>query len=61
MSAVGIPVSMVAPHVPPAPPGADHARRLLRVAYVGLGLAPVGGAWVWMVLSGIGSGMFPRR
>ena len=29
------------------------------IAYIGLGLAPVGGAWVWMVLAGIGSGMFP--
>ena len=29
------------------------------VAYIGLGVAPVGGAWVWMVLSGIGNGMFP--
>jgi MFS transporter, CP family, cyanate transporter len=29
------------------------------VAYAGLGLAPVGGAWVWMVLAGIGNGMFP--
>jgi CP family cyanate transporter-like MFS transporter len=28
-------------------------------AYLGLALAPVGGAWVWMVLAGIGSGTFP--
>jgi CP family cyanate transporter-like MFS transporter len=29
------------------------------VAYLGLSLAPVAGAWVWMVLAGIGTGMFP--
>ena len=29
------------------------------VAYVGLAVAPAGGAWVWMVLAGIGSGTFP--
>jgi CP family cyanate transporter-like MFS transporter len=29
------------------------------VAYLGLAVAPVGGAWVWMVFTGIGSGMFP--
>ena len=61
LSALGIPISMVAPNVP-----ARHHRMLLSalavcyvVAYAGLGLAPVGGAWVWMVLTGIGSGMFP--
>lgn len=61
MSAVGIPVSMVLPNVPPR-----HHRAVVMglgccfaVAYVGLGLDPVGGAWVWMVLYGIGNGMFP--
>jgi CP family cyanate transporter-like MFS transporter len=29
------------------------------IAYVGLAVAPVGGAWVWMILTGIGSGQFP--
>jgi CP family cyanate transporter-like MFS transporter len=29
------------------------------IAYIGLAVAPVGGAWVWMVLVGIGYGMFP--
>jgi CP family cyanate transporter-like MFS transporter len=61
LSAVGIPVSLVAPRVP------MHWHRSVIagfglcnvVAYVGLGVAPVGGAWVWMVLAGIGSGMFP--
>jgi CP family cyanate transporter-like MFS transporter len=61
LSAVGIPVSLVAPRVP-----MRRHRPLLAafglcnlVAYIGLAVAPVGGAWVWMVLAGIGSGMFP--
>jgi MFS transporter, CP family, cyanate transporter len=61
LSAVGIPVSLVAPRVP-----LRRHRQLLTafglcdlVAYVGLAVAPVGGAWVWMVLAGLGSGMFP--
>lgn len=61
LTAVGIPVSLIAPRVPPS------RQRLLimffglcsLVAYLGLALAPVGGAWVWMVLVGIGYGMFP--
>ena len=61
LSAVGIPISMIAPNVAPR-----HHRALIAgltgcyvVAYLGLGLAPVGGAWVWMVFAGVGSGMFP--
>lgn len=61
LSAMGIPISMVAPNVPQR-----HQPALLSalgacsaVSYAGLGLAPVGGAWVWMVLAGLGSGMFP--
>jgi MFS transporter, CP family, cyanate transporter len=61
VAAMSIPVSMVVPTVAP------RRHRLVvtvlagcyLVAYVGLALAPVGGAWVWMTLSGIGSGMFP--
>lgn len=61
LSAVGIPVSLVAPRVP------MHRHRAVigvfalcyLVAYVGLAVAPVGGAWVWMVLTGVGSGVFP--
>lgn len=61
LSALGIPISFLAPRVPP------NRHRLLiavlglcyLVAYVGLAVAPVGGAWVWMVFAGIGSGMFP--
>lgn len=61
LSALGIPISMIAPNIP-----SRHHRALISglaasyvVAYAGLGLAPVGGAWVWMVFTGIGSGMFP--
>ena len=63
MAGLTIPVSMVAPTV------AAHAHRALvvvlglafLVSYIGLALAPVGGAVVWMILSGIGSGMFRWR
>jgi CP family cyanate transporter-like MFS transporter len=61
LSAVGIPVSLVAPRVRPS-----RQRALLMffgacslLAYIGLAAAPVGGAWVWMVLVGVGNGMFP--
>jgi MFS transporter, CP family, cyanate transporter len=61
MSAIGIPVSMVVPNIPPS-----RHRPLVLVlgvfqaaSYLGFGLAPVGGAWLWMVLYGIGNGMFP--
>jgi CP family cyanate transporter-like MFS transporter len=61
LSALGIPVSMIAPSVAP-----QYHRWVIGVlgasylvAYVGLAVAPVGGAWVWMVFTGIGSGMFP--
>src|SRR5439155_6376838 len=61
LSAVGIPVSLVAPRVP-----AHRHRPLLATfgacslaSYIGLAVAPVGGAWVWMILAGIGAGMFP--
>jgi CP family cyanate transporter-like MFS transporter len=61
LSAIGIPVAMVVPNVP-----ARHQRAVIitlascfAVAYLGLGIAPVGGAWLWMLLYGIGMGMFP--
>jgi CP family cyanate transporter-like MFS transporter len=61
LSATAIPVSLVAPRVAPsrlrgvvAGLGACYL-----VAYAGLAVAPVDGAWVWMALVGIGSGMFP--
>ena len=61
LSAIGIPISMLVPVVPPA----RHRQLVLvlagcfAVAYAGLGVAPVAGAWLWMVMYGIGSGMFP--
>lgn len=61
LTALGIPVSLAAPRVPPS-----RQRALILgligcslAAFVGLSVAPVGGAWVWMVLSGIGGGTFP--
>jgi CP family cyanate transporter-like MFS transporter len=61
LTAMGIPISLAAPRVPPA-----RQRPLLvglfcctLTAYLGLALAPVGGAWLWMVLAGIGGGTFP--
>jgi CP family cyanate transporter-like MFS transporter len=61
LSAMSIPVSMVTPTVSPR-----HHRALVSaltacylVAYLGMAIAPVRGAWVWMVLAGIGAGMFP--
>ncbi len=60
-SAVGIPISAVAPRVP------QRRRRPVilalcacnLVAYLGLAVAPVGGSWVWMLLAGVGGGTFP--
>lgn len=60
-AALSIPVSTVIPSI-----AARGQRRLVAVmvassliAYLGLLFAPVGGAWLWMTLAGIGSGMFP--
>lgn len=60
LSAMGIPMSMIAPVVP-----IRHHRPLVVVlggcfatAYAGLLFDPAG-AWIWMVLAGIGGGMFP--
>jgi MFS transporter, CP family, cyanate transporter len=61
MSAVGIPVSMVVPLIPVR----RHRALVVGLAgsfvicFAGLGLAPTGGAWVWMVFYGIGNGFFP--
>jgi MFS transporter, CP family, cyanate transporter len=61
-SAVAIPVSVVVPTVAPG-----HLRTVITalcgcslIAYTGMTLAPGGAAaWLWMVLAGIGSGIFP--
>jgi CP family cyanate transporter-like MFS transporter len=61
LSAMLIPMSILAPLTP----ARWHRRVVLGLcacsaaAYLGLLLAPVGGAWVWMVLAGIGLGLFP--
>ncbi len=46
---------------------APHGQRRLVIvlvccyvgAYLGLALAPVSGAWLWMLLAGAGAGLFP--
>jgi CP family cyanate transporter-like MFS transporter len=60
MSAMAIPASMIAPTVPQR-----HHRLLVLIlgtayasAYAGMMAAP-GASWFWMVLAGIGGGMFP--
>ncbi len=60
-SALSIPISMVIPIV-----AVRGQRRLVMslaviyaVAYVGMLVAPLSGAWLWMLLAGVGSGMFP--
>jgi CP family cyanate transporter-like MFS transporter len=61
LSAVGIPVSLVAPRIPrPLQRPAILGFGLCGLAaYIGMSTAAVGGAWVWMILAGIGGGMFP--
>ncbi len=61
LSGLSIPVSMIVPTIAPR-----HHRAVIlgmggcyAVAFAGFGLAPNGGAVAWMVLAGIGSGMFP--
>jgi MFS transporter, CP family, cyanate transporter len=61
LSGLSIPVSIVAPNVP------QQRQRLAisalsacyLIAYVGMAAEPVGGAWLWMVFAGLGSGTFP--
>jgi MFS transporter, CP family, cyanate transporter len=60
-SALSIPISMVIPAL------AVRGQRGLvagltcctAISYLGMLLAPVSGAWLWMLLGGIGSGIFP--
>lgn len=60
-SGLSIPVSMIIPAL------AVRGQRpivlmlavLATISYLGMLVAPVGGAWLWMLLGGIGSGMFP--
>lgn len=61
MSTATVPASMFIPMVAP------HRYRALAtglvgcscVSYIGLLVAPTAGAWLWMVLAGIGLGIFP--
>jgi CP family cyanate transporter-like MFS transporter len=60
-AAVSIPVSLVIPAL-----AVRRQRPLIAVmagcalaGYCGLVIAPLGGAWLWMALAGIGGGMFP--
>lgn len=60
-AALSIPVSMVIPAL------AVRGQRAIvlgltgsgALSYVGMLVAPVGGAWLWMLLGGIGAGVFP--
>jgi CP family cyanate transporter-like MFS transporter len=60
-AALSVPVSMAIPAL------AVRGQRLIvivlsaagLVSYLGMLLAPVAGAWLWMLLGGISSGMFP--
>lgn len=60
-SGLSIPISMIIPAL--AVRGQRPMVALLAVAaavsYLGMLAAPIGGAWLWMLLGGIGSGMFP--
>jgi CP family cyanate transporter-like MFS transporter len=60
-AALSIPASMLMPTL-----AGRGQRRLVVIlsacylgAYVGLAVAPVGGVWLWMLLTGAGAGMFP--
>jgi|HubBroStandDraft_4_1064222.scaffolds.fasta_scaffold07449_6 CP family cyanate transporter-like MFS transporter len=61
MTGVTIPGAMLIPRIPPARHRAVIASLVacLAASFAGLGIAPVGGAWVWMVLFGVGTGLFP--
>ena len=63
MSAISIPVSVAVPYVAAK---LTSQRPLIAgflacyvVAYVGMLVAPAGGAWVWALLAGTGAGAFP--
>ena len=60
-AALSVPVSMVIPAMAVRGQRAMIAglAAVTLVSYAGMLIAPVGGAWLWMLLGGIGSGMFP--
>jgi CP family cyanate transporter-like MFS transporter len=60
-AALAIPISIVIPGL-----AIRHARSLVlglsacnALAYLGMLIAPAGGAWLWMLFGGVGSGIFP--
>jgi CP family cyanate transporter-like MFS transporter len=60
-AALSIPVSVVTPRVVPSRQRVVIAGfcACTATAYAGMAIAPVGGAWAWMVLAGVGAGTFP--
>jgi CP family cyanate transporter-like MFS transporter len=60
-AALSIPVSMAIPTlaVRGQRPLIAMMSAMTAVAYLGMLVAPVGGAWLWMLFGGIGSGIFP--
>jgi MFS transporter, CP family, cyanate transporter len=61
MTSVSIPGAMLIPTIPQSRHRVVIAALVacLAASFVGLGVGPVGGAWVWMVLFGVGTGLFP--
>ncbi len=63
LAAMSIPISMLLPTVavrlPDQRPLVAALLGCYVVAYAGMLVAPRGGAWVWVVLAGTGSGAFP--
>jgi CP family cyanate transporter-like MFS transporter len=60
---VGVPVFFVVPTLATRLPSQGHLMAVLSLlmgaGFLGLWLAPAGGAWLWAVLLGIGGGIFP--
>jgi CP family cyanate transporter-like MFS transporter len=61
LTGVSIPGAMLIPTISPARHRTVIASLIacLAASFIGLGVAPAGGAWVWMVLFGVGTGLFP--
>jgi MFS transporter, CP family, cyanate transporter len=61
MTGVNIPVAMFIPTLRPARYRAVIVSLVacFAASFAGLGIAPAGGAWLWMVLFGVGTGLFP--
>lgn len=61
LTGVSIPGAMLIPAIPRTRHRTVIAALVacLAASFAGLGIAPAGGAWVWMVLFGVGTGLFP--